>query len=51
MLFRLIPNEVNKTPKLQTARMTRKNWSFFTAYQTHFLKQYPVANTIKLQLL
>lgn len=28
------------TPKLQTFGLTRKCLLFFTAYQTHFLKQY-----------
>ena len=28
------------TPKLQTSGLTRKGRPFFTAYQTHFLRQY-----------
>ena len=28
------------TPKLQTSGLTRKDRPFFTAYQTHFLRQY-----------
>lgn len=30
------------TPKLQTSWLTRKRRPFFTAYQTHFLRQYHV---------